>query len=125
MLRWFRRKPPSAQIEPCPICGDEKPMLWPHCNFCENYRIRLVNGEREKKRVQYFARFDTPRAEAGTMRCETCQGWGRTRQGEERNPFPPLLPCPDCGGSGVAHCCEGERPDCAQEQKPGKPGGAQ
>lgn len=24
-----------------------------------------------------------------------------------------ISPCPDCGGTGITHCCEGERPDCA------------
>jgi hypothetical protein len=22
-----------------------------------------------------------------------------------------VRPCPECGGSGIVHCCEGERPD--------------
>ena len=27
--------------------------------------------------------------------------------------WPPPLPCPDCGGCGFVHCCEGERPEGA------------
>jgi DnaJ-class molecular chaperone len=64
------------------------------------------------------------------MRCEDCQGSGLrphvttsdcwcqpAYQGVE--PVPMIepgvyqhhpLPCPSCGGSGFAHCCEGERP---------------
>lgn len=33
------------------------------------------------------------------MRCETCRGTGG----------PPWAPCPDCGGGGIAHCCEGDQ----------------
>jgi hypothetical protein len=25
------------------------------------------------------------------------------------------MPCPECGGFGIVHCCEGERPDCIAE----------
>jgi hypothetical protein len=54
------------------------------------------------------------------MRCETCHGTGTvvapaTLDEEQRglndiwagDPYP--FPCPDCGGCGVAHCCEGLR----------------
>jgi hypothetical protein len=27
-----------------------------------------------------------------------------------------VRPCPECGGSGVIHCCEGERPDQCPER---------
>jgi hypothetical protein len=28
-----------------------------------------------------------------------------------------LRPCPECGGSGIVHCCEGQRPDqCPQRE---------
>lgn len=56
-------------------------------------------------------------ANTGTkMRCETCQGSGKiegaVRPGDQA-PTNSLatasLPCPDCGGSGIAHCCEGLR----------------
>jgi len=47
------------------------------------------------------------------MRCETCKGTGKT---EHRSCFiaglaytHSMLPCPDCGGTGFAHCCEGLR----------------
>lgn len=33
------------------------------------------------------------------MQCETCHGSGSV------GPLP--VPCADCGGSGVAHCCDG------------------
>lgn len=35
------------------------------------------------------------------MRCETCRGEGKV------GPLP--IPCGDCGGTGFAHCCEGDR----------------
>jgi hypothetical protein len=54
------------------------------------------------------------------MICERCQGEGRvlnpalsvsytrTRVWID-NPrgLPLMIPCPECGGSGIAHCCEG------------------
>jgi len=30
-----------------------------------------------------------------------------------------VRPCPECGGSGFVHCCEGERPDQCPEQSQG------
>lgn len=57
------------------------------------------------------------------MRCERCNGTGRESNparnecalmGVHEQFLPaPYRPCLDCGGSGIAHCCEGERPDCA------------
>jgi hypothetical protein len=45
------------------------------------------------------------------MQCEDCLGTGtvllRTWPGGALQPYP----CWVCGGSGLAHCCEGERPD--------------
>jgi hypothetical protein len=45
-----------------------------------------------------------------TMKCEACHGRGvvlrRSYPGNELFPYP----CEICGGSGLAHCCEGERP---------------
>jgi hypothetical protein len=57
------------------------------------------------------------------MRCETCHGLGRLTYDEHPHPKPQqfgsVFPCPDCGGGGVAHCCDGltacndaECPDC-------------
>lgn len=54
------------------------------------------------------------------MRCEACQGTGRVKAPSYPVPPPdrdhsiglsiaPRFPCPTCGGSGIAHCCEGER----------------
>lgn len=40
------------------------------------------------------------------MRCETCHGIKT-----------PGIPCPDCGGSGVANCCEGLRAQAEPEIK--------
>ena len=57
------------------------------------------------------------------MICETCHGEGRVMRdslpvtgvmpGDPEHPPPGFSiwqPCPDCGGCGFAHCCEGERP---------------
>jgi hypothetical protein len=30
-----------------------------------------------------------------------------------------VRPCPECGGSGIVHCCEGERPDQCPEHSEG------
>ena len=46
------------------------------------------------------------------MRCQTCQGTEcavQTPSALELAGFLPPYPCPDCGGSGIAHCCEGDR----------------
>lgn len=37
------------------------------------------------------------------MRCPPCHGTGKI------GPNP--VPCDDCGGTGIVHCCEGERPN--------------
>lgn len=44
------------------------------------------------------------------MRCETCQGTGSIRHDWSEwlwGTQGALLPCPDCGGCAVSHCCEG------------------
>jgi hypothetical protein len=59
---------------------------------------------------------------ASAMLCETCR-WTE-RPGFIRRPAKPdpaacpddaadFVPCPDCGGQAIAHCCEGlcEQPD--------------
>jgi hypothetical protein len=34
-----------------------------------------------------------------------------------------VRPCPECGGCGIVHCCEGERPDqCAENMRRAPPG---
>jgi hypothetical protein len=63
------------------------------------------------------------------MRCETCGGTGTTRRARDagfdiglretgntktgNHAAPPVAPCYDCGGTGIAHCCDGicEQPD--------------
>jgi hypothetical protein len=45
------------------------------------------------------------------MRCERCQGLGKLTYDTHPEPKPQRLgsvfPCPDCGGSGITHCCDG------------------
>lgn len=45
------------------------------------------------------------------MICEACGGDGElpvfANTGEQIG----VAPCPMCGGCGLSHCCEGERPD--------------
>jgi hypothetical protein len=63
------------------------------------------------------------------MLCETCRHSGRVgfvrasasapadgRIGEQAR----LIPCPDCGGSGIAHCCDGicEQPSAPSDRAP-------
>ncbi len=48
------------------------------------------------------------------MKCEYCYGFGRivqsgyTRETAHAYPYK-LLPCRECNGSGISHCCEGEQ----------------
>jgi hypothetical protein len=54
------------------------------------------------------------------MICETCHGEGEV---VTRQPLPEGLveisirPCPDCGGCGFTHCCEGGRRTMARKRK--------
>jgi hypothetical protein len=56
------------------------------------------------------------------MLCETCRYSGRVgfvRAGHastDDRVDEHLIPCPDCGGSGIAHCCDGI---CEQPSTPG------
>jgi hypothetical protein len=64
------------------------------------------------------------------MLCETCRYSGRVGFVRAGGPTPTddrvddqaaLIPCPDCGGSGIAHCCDGicEQPGTG-DRAPGK-----
>jgi hypothetical protein len=49
------------------------------------------------------------------MICERCHGSGKERlvgrtSDANRLPCWVTVPCRDCDGCGLAHCCEGERP---------------
>jgi hypothetical protein len=53
------------------------------------------------------------------MLCETCRwnerpGFVRMRRAVQSKDYA-LIPCPDCGGQGIAHCCDGicEQPERA------------
>lgn len=55
------------------------------------------------------------------MRCTFCFGLGKVRG--VLAPFDTLseasaahLPCPECGGTGILHCCEGEQAQADVEQ---------
>jgi Excinuclease ATPase subunit len=50
------------------------------------------------------------------MRCERCHGAGKIAPIERiGNEFMQggWVPCPDCGGCGIRHCCDGECIDLA------------
>jgi hypothetical protein len=62
------------------------------------------------------------------MLCETCRwnerpGFVRARRTIQRNDHYDLIPCPDCGGHGIAHCCDGicEQPDPVSRPSPQSP----
>lgn len=56
------------------------------------------------------------------MICRTCHGTGRKSfadlPGAELVPSP--LPCPECGGSGFTHCCEGDQVQPDREPEGGE-----
>lgn len=67
------------------------------------------------------------------MICEACHGEGimwadsipafGVMPGDPDRPDkarPLQWPCEACGGTGFAHCCEGERPDCAPDTNQGQ-----
>lgn len=45
------------------------------------------------------------------MHCDVCWGMGVVLRTSFPSGEPQPRPCTACGGSGLAHCCEGERPD--------------
>jgi hypothetical protein len=54
------------------------------------------------------------------MLCETCRWTGRpgfVQRPRTRGGDLDMIPCPECGGTGTAHCCDGI---CAQPE-PGPP----
>jgi len=48
------------------------------------------------------------------MICEHCYGKGERGSVEWKG----VKICPDCQGSGIVHCCEGECVDQAEKEKP-------
>ena len=61
------------------------------------------------------------RGRCGDMKCDQCDGYGMLADAADRPPWPVWearappeppaapVPCPRCGGTGVSHCCEGDR----------------
>lgn len=47
------------------------------------------------------------------MRCERCRGGGRTAEYSDGRSV--VVLCPACGGTGLAHCCDGERAQCEKD----------
>ena len=48
------------------------------------------------------------------MRCEACQGSGQIMMNWSSHLFDSegsnsLFPCPTCHGTGITHCCDGDR----------------
>jgi hypothetical protein len=59
------------------------------------------------------------------MLCETCRwterpGFVRLAGRSGRDRSGDMIPCPDCGGQGVAHCCDGicEQPVAGADDPP-------
>ncbi len=59
------------------------------------------------------------------MLCETCRltgrpGFVRAPRRADDQADEPMIPCPDCGGSGIAHCCDGicEQPGASSDAAP-------
>jgi hypothetical protein len=57
------------------------------------------------------------------MLCETCRwterpGFVRAQRQSGSDSRETMIPCPDCGGQGVAHCCDGI---CEQPETPDDP----
>ena len=59
------------------------------------------------------------------MLCETCRfterpGFVRARGQVRTEGGDDMIPCPDCGGQGIAHCCDGicEQPECERSRHP-------
>jgi DnaJ-class molecular chaperone len=54
------------------------------------------------------------------MICETCKGDPVVAMSVDRdgNTMPIAVPCPDCGGCGFSHCCDGlqEQPEKLGEE---------
>ena len=56
------------------------------------------------------------------MRCEKCQGAGHRKSpyivGLKDGDIYTVNVCTDCGGTGIAHCCEGMREQPEPETEP-------
>jgi hypothetical protein len=59
------------------------------------------------------------------MLCDTCRynerpGFVRVRRDEAS--VDEVIPCPECGGQGIAHCCDGicEQPDIDRPHEHGQ-----
>ena len=59
------------------------------------------------------------------MLCETCRWSGRpgfvhASRHVQHDDHCGLIPCPDCGGQGIAHCCDGicEQPNVDSLDEP-------
>jgi len=62
------------------------------------------------------------------MLCDTCRwterpGFVRVRGRSREDGKDDMVPCPDCGGQGIGHCCDGicEQPDLGTQQSSAAP----
>ena len=59
------------------------------------------------------------------MLCETCRlsgraGFVRASRNAQQDDCCEMIPCPECGGQGIAHCCDGmcEQPNVEPLNEP-------
>lgn len=52
------------------------------------------------------------------MICPICHGTGFVNRhfSGETGTVPQTLPCPECGGTGIGHCCDGHQPTARDEE---------
>jgi len=55
------------------------------------------------------------------MICDQCHGTGKVFGDQTQRLRSHIIPCPACGGCGIAHCCDGDQPSARDlEEQNGK-----
>jgi len=83
-----------------------------HDDITEPFPARTESGE-------------VPPKTGHLMLCDTCRwterpGFVRVRGRSREDGKDGMIPCPDCGGQGIGHCCDGicEQPEAGVQSKP-------